>query len=276
MTRNDKWQFRATLVLDVHHSAESRNCPPPMIKRETPSGPLIDCSADFIRPIQCYFHVLIDNYSRWLEVEVVSSTEFPNLCQTLDRSFGLLEIPLSITHDNESPYQSQTWEKYAKEMGFERKPCTPEHPEANSIAERFMSVIVKTIHVDIAEGKDLKVEVWRQVMNYCNTHTQAQKKTQTNWLWDDYSNQNTGQNLQRCSGTRQDDTRILKAAMWPQEIVNDKGNQTWRLSLSNSKRQSSNHSSIHGPTQVTKVKGTPVTAQRGPTKALKHGQMQTP
>ena len=142
-------------------SAENRNYPPPMIKRKTPGGPWIDCSADFKGPIagKYYFHLLIDNYSRWPEVEVVSSIDFENLQPALDRSFSLLGIPSSITHDNEPLYQSQEWKTYAKEMGFERKPCTPEHPEANGIAEQFMSVLVKTIHAAIAEGKYPKVEV---------------------------------------------------------------------------------------------------------------------
>jgi len=32
-----------------------------------------------------------------------------------------------------------------------------------------MSVLVKTVHAAIAEGKDPKLEVQRRVMNYCNT-----------------------------------------------------------------------------------------------------------
>ena len=152
-------------------AAESRNPPPPMVERKTPPGPWIHCSADFKGPIagKYYFHVLIDNYSRWPEVEVVSSTDFTALRPSLDRSFSLLGIPSSITHDNGPPYQSHAWRKYAKEMGFERRPCTPEHPEANGIAERFMSVIAKTVHAAIAEGKDPKIEVRRRVMNYRNT-----------------------------------------------------------------------------------------------------------
>jgi len=83
MTKDIKTDF-ATCLGCV--SAESRHHPPPMIEQETPSGPWIDCSADFKGPItgKYYFHVLIDNYSRWPEVEVVSSTEFSHLRPALD------------------------------------------------------------------------------------------------------------------------------------------------------------------------------------------------
>ena len=58
-----------------------RNRPAPMTLRETPEGPWQHCSADFKGPIggQYYFHVLIDNLSRWPEVEIVKSTSMEQL-----------------------------------------------------------------------------------------------------------------------------------------------------------------------------------------------------
>ena len=54
-------------------------------------------------------------------------------------------------------------------MGFETRFCTPEHPEANGIAERFMSVLVKVIHDAVAENKDPNVYIRRRLLNYRNT-----------------------------------------------------------------------------------------------------------
>ena len=48
-------------------------------------------------------------------------------------------------------------------------PCTPEHPKSNSIVERFMGVLVKTVHAAVAFGKDPQTEVQRRLMNYRNT-----------------------------------------------------------------------------------------------------------
>ena len=68
-------------------------------------------------------------------------------------------IPESVTHDGGPPYNSEDWRNYAREQGFESRLCTPEHPEGNGIAERFMGVLVKTIHAAKAEGKDPKLEI---------------------------------------------------------------------------------------------------------------------
>ena len=101
-------------------AATPRTRPPPMEERETPEGPWQHCSADFKGPIggQYYFHVLIDNYSRWPEVEVVESPSFRHLKPALDRSFGLLGIPVSVTHDRGPPYNSHMWKEYAREKGL--------------------------------------------------------------------------------------------------------------------------------------------------------------
>ena len=160
-------------------SAVGRNTPPPMTVRETPEKPWQHCAADYKGPIggKYYFHVLIDLYSRWPEVEMTKSTSMSKLYPVLDRSFGVHGVPESITHDNGPPYNSREWKKYSKECGFEMNPCSPEHPEGNGVAERFMATLVKVTHAAIAEGKDPRIEVQRRMLNYRNTIHPSTGKT---------------------------------------------------------------------------------------------------
>ena len=152
-------------------AAIPRNIIPPMTIRQTPERVWSEVQADFKGPIagRYYFHVLIDQLSRWPEVEVVTSTSFEKLKPALERSWSLLGVPDQVVHDNGPPYNSAEWRKYAREKGFKLKPCTPEHPKSNSIVERFMGVLVKTVHVAVAMGKDPVTEVQRRLMNYRNT-----------------------------------------------------------------------------------------------------------
>ena len=62
-------------------------------------------------------------------------------------------------------------------MGFRAQPCTPTHPQANGIAERFMKVIVKVVHATIATGQDPRIEVRRMLLNYRNTPHPSTGKT---------------------------------------------------------------------------------------------------
>ena len=147
------------------------NKTPPMQIRDTPDRPWQHCSADYKGPIagKYYFHVLIDNYSRWPEVAMVTSTAFDKLHGKLEDSFNIHGIPDSITHDNGPCYNSKDWRRFARQWGFEIRPCTPEHPQSNGIAERFMRVLVKVVHAAVASGQDPKVEVRRRLLNYRNT-----------------------------------------------------------------------------------------------------------
>ena len=155
--------------------------PAPMKNRETPDGPWKVVSADYKGPIGgqrgYYFHVMVDNYSKWPEVCVTKSTKFEKLYPVLDRSFSSHGIPERIIHDNGPPYNSSSWRKYARMTGFEIDPCTPEHPQSNGLAEKMMTSIVKMTHAALAEGKDPKLEISKFLINYRNTpHSSTKKK----------------------------------------------------------------------------------------------------
>ena len=177
----DVTEYTATCNIGCAASV-SKNSPPPMVVRETPEEVWQHLAADFKGPIigngkSYYFHVVIDLLSRWPEVAVVTSTAFDKLQPSLEKLWSSHGRPDSITHDNGPPYDSRDWRKYAKQVGFIRKPCSPEHPEANGVAERFMGVIVKTVHAAMAEKKDPKVAIERRLARYRNTpHPSTGKK----------------------------------------------------------------------------------------------------
>ena len=70
--------------------------------RETPDRPWLHCSADYKGPIagKYYSHVLMDNYSRWPEVAIGTSTSMDKLRKVLSDSFSVHGVPETITHDN--------------------------------------------------------------------------------------------------------------------------------------------------------------------------------
>ena len=78
-------------------------------------------------------------------------------------------MPEKIIHDNGPPYNSQAWLDFAASTGFTPQACTPEHPQANGLAEKMMASIAKLVHASLAEGNDPKIEIQRFLMNYRNT-----------------------------------------------------------------------------------------------------------
>ena len=100
---------------------------------------------------------------------MTETTGFSALEPKLEETFAMFGVLETITHDNGPPYQSGDWKRFAKKHGFEKRPTTPGHPEGNGLAERFMSVLVKTIRTARAEGQDPRQAVKRRLLNYWNT-----------------------------------------------------------------------------------------------------------
>ena len=130
--------------------------------------------ADFKGPIgeKHYLHVVINQYSKYPEVDIVSATSFSKLEPYLDRIMETHGIREQLTTDNGSPYFSDEMAQYAKRMGFKHHPVTPKDPQSNGFAESFVKLLCKLVHTAIAEGKDPKRELHNYLLQYRATpHT---------------------------------------------------------------------------------------------------------
>ena len=142
--------------------------PVPMQPNMLPDGPWQHLHADFKGPIggDFYFHVLIDQYSKYPEVDIVSSTSFKKLRPKIDRIFSVHGIPETVSADNGPPYPSHDMSQYAKEMGFLLDLVTPNDPQGNGFAEIFVKILCKLLHTAAVEGKDPKAELHKYLLQY--------------------------------------------------------------------------------------------------------------
>ena len=77
--------------------------------------------------------------------------------------FGNVE---SVTTDNDLPYNSLHFARFAEKMGFHHRHCTPLHPQANGLVEVFQHVLVKMVHTAVIKGKDPRREVKKYLAAY--------------------------------------------------------------------------------------------------------------
>ena len=141
------------------NAAQPNTHPVPRQPNFLPDRPWQKVHADFKRPIggKYYLHAVIDQYSKFPEVDLVSSTNFKKLKPILDRIFATHGIPESPITDNGPPYYSHEMAEYAKEMGFKLSPVSPEDPQCNGFADNLVKFLCKLLHTASVEGKDL---VW--------------------------------------------------------------------------------------------------------------------
>ena len=110
--------------------------------------------------------VVIDEYSRYPEVEIARSTSANTIIPRLDRILSTHGIPASGKSENGPPFQSHSFAQFAQYMGFHHRKITPEWPKANSESERFMRTIQKTLRAAHLENKNWKQELFLFLRNY--------------------------------------------------------------------------------------------------------------
>ena len=155
-------------------AATTRRGTEPLKPTELPAGPWMELHADFKGPIggSWYFHVLIDQYTKFPVVNIVKSTGWETLRPVLEDALATHGIPDIITTDGGPPYNGEEFRKFAQNLGFTHRLTTPESAQANGFAEIFVKTLVKLIHTAVANKKDPKRAVQSYLMAYRATpHT---------------------------------------------------------------------------------------------------------
>ena len=139
-----------------------KNCQKPLKMTELPSGSWEHIVVDFKEPLPSgdYLLVVIDEYSRFVEIEITKSTSMKSSIPKLDEVFFSFDIPLKVKSDNGSLFDCGDFDKYAKYLGFIHHHITPAYPQANGLVEnlnRTTSNLLCTYRKQKLEARTLEV-----------------------------------------------------------------------------------------------------------------------
>ena len=149
----------------VNEGAEK---PEPLNMTPLPHGPWQDVSADFLGPLPTgeYILVVIDDYSRFPEVEIVSGTSSRTTIPALDGIFARQGVPMTLRTDNGPPFSGHEFKEFADHLGFTHRKVTPYWPRANGAVERFNRALVKVIRTAHTERRSWKQQLFRFLRAY--------------------------------------------------------------------------------------------------------------
>ena len=144
------------------------NAQEPIKSTELPNGPWEKLAIDYYGPLPSgeYVLVVIDEYSRFPEIDVTTSMSAKATLPKRDRIISSFGIPVSIKSDNGPPFDSEAFKNYCRFMGIEHKPITPRHPQANGVAENFNRMVNKVVCTAAIERKSWKQELYKFLRNY--------------------------------------------------------------------------------------------------------------
>ena len=127
--------------------------------------------ADYLGPLPNgqYIFVVMDQRSRFPEVEFVNSTSANQLVSRLHRIFTTYGFPEKFISDNGPPFKSFNLANYMKKYGIRHIRVMPRWPRANGEVERFMKPLTKIIQTAYIERRDWKEECYNFLLAYRST-----------------------------------------------------------------------------------------------------------
>lgn len=145
--------------------------PEPVKSTELPSGPWQQISADLMGPLPSgdNLFVVVDYYSRYVEVEIMKSTTADNIIKRLKKIFLTHGLPISITTDNGPQFISDQFKAYLEDENIEHRKVTPLWPQANGEVERQNRSLLKRLKIAQVEKKDWREELSSYLMMYRTT-----------------------------------------------------------------------------------------------------------
>lgn len=140
------------------------NMTEPLLSHEIPSSlPFNKIAADIAECHGKHYLVIIDFYSRWLEVyEIPNKTSF-TIVKKLKDVFSRFGIPETLIADN-MPFNSLELRQFAKEWNFEIKTTSPYHSQSNGLVEKAVGITKQMLK----KSKESKQDLELYLMNYRN------------------------------------------------------------------------------------------------------------
>ena len=133
---------------------QGNNRKEPLIPHAVPSRPWSKVGADLFEFQGKYFLILVDYYSKFIEVaqlKHITSLEIINHCKSQFARHGIPDIFFS---DNGPQFSSSMFDQFSIEYGFQHHTSSPYHPQSNGMAEKAVQTIKNILRKVTEDKKD--------------------------------------------------------------------------------------------------------------------------
>ncbi|XP_055858008.1 uncharacterized protein K02A2.6-like [Episyrphus balteatus] len=147
------------------------SAPEPMKRKELPSEPWSHLAIDFMGPLPSshYLLVVVDYFSRFVEVEIMTKITTMETIKRLRTIFARFGRPNVITADNGTQFTSTEFKDYCTENGIQILHSTPFWPQQNGEVERQNRSILKRLKISQNLHQDWEKELQDYLLMYRTT-----------------------------------------------------------------------------------------------------------
>ena len=145
--------------------------PEPLRRTRLPERPWQTLAVDLLGPLPSGHSllVLVDYFSRFVEVSIMKSVTSEVVICELEKFFGVHGNPESLKTDNGPQFISNEFSEFLKENDIFHLTSTPLWPQANGEVERQNRSLLKAIKIAQIEKKDWKRELLKFLLAYRST-----------------------------------------------------------------------------------------------------------
>ena len=105
------------------------------------NGPWERIHIDFFHFGGRTFLIVVDAFSKWVEIKEMSSTDSQKVQKTLKQIFEMFGDPFLLVADNGPPFNSASFKNFLKEREIKYLNSPPYHPQSNGLAERYVRTV---------------------------------------------------------------------------------------------------------------------------------------
>ncbi|XP_055633997.1 uncharacterized protein K02A2.6-like [Toxorhynchites rutilus septentrionalis] len=147
--------------------------PVPMARKLLPAGPWQEIAVDFMGPLPegQWLFVVVDYYSRFVEVAEMKNVTVADTIRELSTIFGRFGVPITMRADNGPQLSGECKElkQFCEEFNIELVNTIPYWPQANGEVERQNRNILKRLRIAQELGKDWRLELRKFLLAYHST-----------------------------------------------------------------------------------------------------------
>ena len=137
----------------------------PMISHPIPERPWQVIATDLFMWNNTDYIVAVDYYSRYFEVEKITSLTSNTVIKKLKAMFARFGAPQTLISDNGPCYSSQEFKDFARAWDFEHVTSSPLYPQSNGLAERT----VQTAKALMDKAHAQRTDPYLSLLEYRNT-----------------------------------------------------------------------------------------------------------
>ena len=145
--------------------------PVPITPTQLPCRPWEYVAMDFLGPLPSgkYVFVIIDYFSRFMEVFFSTSTSSESTLKLLWQTFSRHGFPCRAKTDNATNFVSRNLEDFFATYGIAHITSPPLWPQANGEVERQNRSLLKRLKIAQLEGEDAEIALAKYLLAYNNT-----------------------------------------------------------------------------------------------------------